>query len=312
MWTFLLSAAVLAAMSWVAFIGRRRRAYLVVGWSWYLVALLPVIGLVQVGGQSHADRYTYVPLIGIFVMIAWSIPAKQGKSQVVSIAVAVLALVALIVPLRAQIEHWQDDRSLAAHTLQVTGPNEIAHLMLGNVALDDGDFAAAADHFEAATHLQPNWADAHNNLGNAAAYLGQAQRAMAAYRRAIQLQPDLADAHYNLGVLLHAMNQLEDAIAELHAAIRLQPDHQPARVQLGAVLRDAGHLEDAAEQLETAVRLEPNDPIALMNLADVQARLGRISDARTNFEHTIQLAELGGFDDLRDQAKERLSELPND
>jgi protein O-mannosyl-transferase len=303
------SALVLALLTFIALKFRRRHPHLLFGWMWFLISLVPVIGLVQVGGQAHADRYTYIPLIGIFVMIAWSLPAMPRAARFGSVVLSVVVLSALIFQTRIQMRYWRDDRTLAEHTLRVTGDNEIAHLMLGNVNLDEGDFSRAAHHFESATRRQPNWADAYNNLGNAAAYLGDTTRAMNAYQRALALEPGLADAHYNYGVLLHSLNLQDQAITELNAAIELDPHHHSALVQLGAVLRHMGRLDEAMARLETAVALRPDDPIALMNLADVQAKLGKIDEARASFRKAARLAESSGFHDLRQQSLDRVAEL---
>jgi tetratricopeptide (TPR) repeat protein len=308
-WSIALSALTVSLISLVALRARKSHPYLLFGWLWYVVSLLPVIGLVQVGGQAHADRYTYVPSIGLFVLIAWSLPGATRIARWGSMAFACVALLALIMPLQFQINHWRNDRSLAEHTLRVTGENEVAHLLLGNVLLDEGNFASAAEHFGAAARLQPNWADAHNNLGNALAHQGETARAVQAYRRAIEIQPELADVHYNLGVVLHRDKKLDDGLHELELAIALDPRHQAAFIQLGATLRDLGRLVEAAERFETAVALRPNDPVALINLADAQAKLGQRDRAVENFRKTAEIAESMGDGSLHKQALDRLAEL---
>jgi tetratricopeptide (TPR) repeat protein len=303
------SAALLAAISAIVVALRRKRPYLVVGWLWYLGSLLPVIGLVQVGAQSHADRYTYVPLLGVYVMIAWSVPGFMRPARVQWIFGAAVVIIALASLAWRQIGFWRDDETLARHALAVTQRNGVAHLMLGNVLMNQGDVEGAIEHFRAATQFQHDWPDAYNNLGNAFAMSDSDDQAIVAFQRAIALQPKFAEAYRNLGVVLQRRNELDRARHAFERATEIDPNSHHAFINLGDVLRELGDLDGALRQFEHAVALRPQDPMALINLGDVQARLGQGGKAQATLRRAADAAVRRGDDALRDRAIELLQPL---
>lgn len=213
------SALLLGAVSWLAWRQRARRPYVTVGWAWYLGTLVPVIGLVQVGSQAMADRYAYVPLVGIFVIAAWGVPdlasavsarLRGGRSldrdsQAVTAALAAAAgicIVVLAARTRVQTAYWRDTRTLFEHALAITGDNAVDHVVLG---LDDakaGRLDQARRHYEVALRSDPNGADIYNNLGNVLAKQGNLPEAIASFESALRLRPDYGMARANLAAAL--------------------------------------------------------------------------------------------------------------
>jgi hypothetical protein len=221
----------------------RERPWLIVGWLWYLVTLLPVIGLVQVGDQAMADRYTYVPLIGPFIMVAWSVKDVMARwpaarAPVGIIAMGLLAICPAITWL--QLRHWRSSVTLFTHAAAVIPDNYVAQVQLGNALAEQGRFAEAIDRYRAALRVKPDLAEAHGNLGALLAQEGRLDEAIAEYAEALRLNPNLADAHNNLGVALAAQGQVELAIRHYAEALRLNPNHQTARDNLARALAARG------------------------------------------------------------------------
>jgi Flp pilus assembly protein TadD len=289
------SAALLAGVSVWVFRSRARHPYLLVSWLWYLVALLPVIGLVQVGEQALADRYTYVPLIGIFVMLAWGVPdavrAVRGRSVALTVA-AVVVVLALVPLARAQVARWRDSRTLFEHALSVTSGNRVAHNNLGLVLEESGHPEEAIAQFEAALALRADDAAVLNNLGNALADLDRHAAAVERFERAIALQPGHAKAHFNLAASLVRLGRAAEALRHYREAVRLEPDDPRMRNNLGIALAREGDAESAIEQFEAAIRLQPGNGRAHANLAGALVLVGRRAEARVEIEN----ARKAGFE----------------
>ena len=203
----------------IACIVAARRNYRapLVGWLWYLGTLTPVIGFVQVGAQAHADRYTYVPLIGVFIMVAWSLPAAPHLKRW-SVIAATTVLLALAAVCWVQIGYWRDSATLASRALAVTKNNATAHVLMANALVDEKQFDAAIAHLEEATRIDPLSPQAWHNLGFAYAQAGRIDDAIAAYQQAIVRRPDFAENYYNVGVLLQRQNRTVEARAVLQRA----------------------------------------------------------------------------------------------
>lgn len=258
----LASAVVLVVASAAAIAVARRRPYVLVGWFWYIGTLIPAIGIVQVGTQSMADRYTYIPLIGIFIVAAWGIPDLLGRwiRSTVPFAVgACVALLACTIGTRAQVRYWQSSTTLWRHALAVTSDNYAAHTYYGNALAAEGDLPGAIAHYNRAISIRPDYPEAHNNLGPALARTGKLDDAIAQFKEAIRLRPNYADAHSNLGVALASQGKWDAAIAEYTEAIRLDPEHARARSNLGLALQAAGRTADAQRELELALQMNPNN-----------------------------------------------------
>jgi tetratricopeptide (TPR) repeat protein len=295
-----LAALGLAAVTWLVFRRARRDPHGLVGWFWYLAMLVPVIGLIQVGGQAYADRYTYLPVIGLTIALVWSAGDVARRSRPVAGAIAVGALVslaALSVATARQVARWKDTRTLFSHALAVTRDNPVAHQCLGDVyLLERGDAKAALPHYAEAARLAPGFRDAHNKLGCALGALGRYDEAIAEFDAALR-RWETAEIRHNRGFAYEKQGRLEAAVREYRRALELDPDHVPALVHLGAALGAQGRMADAENHLRRALRLSPADADAHRQLAAVLTRQGRIEDAVEQF-HEILTAEPRDLDAL--------------
>ncbi|MGD9167176.1 MAG: tetratricopeptide repeat protein, partial [Syntrophobacterales bacterium] len=206
----------------------RKRPYLAVGWLWYLGTLVPVIGLVQVGSQAMADRYTYLPLVGLFIALAWGVPclfAGWRHRQSMLAILATIVLVSFTVCTWLQLRHWQNSITLFQHTLQVTTNNHFAHNNLGVALAQDDRLNEAISHYSEALRLKPGAFEVHNNLANALAAQGSVDEAIQHYFEALRLEPDYDKAHNNLGNVLAGTGRGEEAIIHYSEAIKINPDY---------------------------------------------------------------------------------------
>lgn len=239
LWQIVCSLLLLGLISTGVVVSRKRHPYMLFGWFWFLGALLPVIGLIQVGSQSMADRYTYIPHIGLFVMCAWGGAALAGNSsyrQRITALLACMAILGSIILTWHQLGYWRNDLSLFQHALAVTENNYIMHNNLGTVYYNNGDLAAAADQYTKAITLAPNYAEAHANLGVTFALKGDVAAAVAKYREALQLDPACLIAHYNLGSALGNGGDLDAAIKEFQEALSINPNFVKAIEDLNKAL----------------------------------------------------------------------------
>ena len=273
---------VTAVFVWV---GLRRR-YVLFGWLWYVGTLVPVIGVVQVGVQSMADRYTYVPYIGLFIIIAWSVREvvlrRPGLKFVTAVSAAVV-LSALSVFTAMQIKYWQNSSILFERTIEVTEDNWLMCNNYANILKESGEYEKAVEHFRAALEVRPNNAEVHNNLAGALGKLGRTEEEIKHYRRALELKPDFAVAHYNLATVFLLRGRMDEAIASYRKAVEFQPDYVEAISQLGFVLGERGELEEAVGYYKKALAIEPGNVIAHGRLGLALASLGRIDEAIREF-----------------------------
>ena len=283
-----LIAGLTAAALWLG----RKQPCVISGWLWFLVTLLPVIGLVQVGHQSLADRYTYVPLIGLFVVIAWGAGAAAERwhwPRPALAAIAVLVLAAGAARTRDQLRHWTDSGTLFRHALAVTEKNFVAHDNLGFYLFSRGDQAGALDHYREALRIRPNDPNTLNNLGSLFLARKQYAEAIRCYETALQAKPDFADAHLNLGAALFESGQPQEALPHYTAALRLAPDSAQAHNNLANLLVAQGKTDDAIARYRQALDLNPNLPEALNNLGWLLAAKGRFDEAIADYEKAVQL-----------------------
>jgi tetratricopeptide (TPR) repeat protein len=296
-WQVLLAVAALAGMTLVVLRCHRARPYLAAGWLWYLVTLLPVIGLVQVGSQQRADRYLYVPMVGLTIILAWGaadVVARWPQLKPVAIALAVLACATCGVLTSAQTEYWESSESLFRHALQVTTGNYLAHYNLGLALSSNPErLNDAVREFEAALRIRPDYADARNNLGVALwKTLGRSSEVLADYQTALRLAPNSAAAHNNLGnALSNLSDRLPEAIAEYEAALRLKPDYAEAHNNLGTALSNvSGRLPEAIAQYQSAIRLKPDYANAHYNLGNALAKLpDRLPEAIAEYRAALRI-----------------------
>jgi Flp pilus assembly protein TadD len=295
-WQLAACGALLAALSIVTLRAARHHPWLAFGWLFYVVTLLPVIGLVQVGVQAHADRYTYLPLIGVFVAAVWGVAELTKRRPRLGAAGATLLVLACATAARAQVGHWRDSVALWEHALSATRANYRAHANLGHVLAKQGRTADAVVHYEEALRLQPGSADTHNNLGLALASLGRSDDAIRHYREALRAQPDYAEALNNLGIALLESGSAGDAVDALSRASALRPDLPGLRRNLagaknadGVAFAQRGRAEEAVVRYREALGLEPDLAEARVNLGRTLAAQGRTDDAIDELQHAQRL-----------------------
>jgi tetratricopeptide (TPR) repeat protein len=276
----------------IAVIAARGHRYLAVGWMWYVGTLIPVIGLIQVGEQSMADRYTYIPLIGLFLMVAWGMPELLGDwpyGRIVVPAVAALGVGACMIVARMQVEYWKSDFALWEHAALVTEGNYIAHNNLGVALANQEKRSEAAFHFSEAVRLKPNYAEAHNNLGLALASQGNTAAAIPQYSEALRIRPGFAVAHDNLAKALSAQGKFDEAIAQFTEVVHLKPDSAVALANLAAALANQGKIDEAIARYTDAVRIQPNFAEAHNNLGFALAGQGKVDAAIREFEAALRV-----------------------
>ncbi len=275
-WLVAAALAALAGVSWLVARERRRRPHLAAGWLWYLVMLVPVIGLVQVGFQGRADRYSYLPLIGIFAAVTWEAARAVARRPRLRRAAALGGIAVLAVcaaQARIQAGYWRNSETLFRHALAVVPGNWLA---ANNLALDleeQGRYREAAAQLEAAVPFGPQPVILVN-LGNLRDKEGRSDEASSLYERALAVDPDLATAHYNLANLLARLGRVDEAATHYREVLRVQPGHAQAHSDLGVCLARQGRLEEARGHFAEAVRLDPGNLGARRNLERAEAMRG--------------------------------------
>lgn len=286
------AALALAAASVAALAFRCRHPYVFVGWFWFAGTLVPVIGLVQVGAQALADRYTYVPLVGVFIVLVWGACEFGMRWHVRDEYLrggAVVVLVACFGATWFQVSRWHDNVTLFRHALAVTHENYLAALQIGAHFDKQANPSEAARYYETALRIKPDYAEAHNDLGLVLAKRGDTAAAFAHYDAALAGAPLYADAHYNRGVLLQQSGRLDEAAQEYRRTLALRPSDVSAHSNLGAVLQARGDLEEAQAHLEEAVRLWPDHVPAHINLGVVLRARGDVAGAIAQYRESIRL-----------------------
>jgi len=304
-----------------------RRPHLGVGWLWYLGTLVPVIGLIQVGMQAHADRYVYVPMVGLLLMVIWECAERARSRAWLRVAAAVSAgamVVAYGATARAQLANWADDAKLWTHALDVDPNNYYAHYSVGRMNHEGGRQDGALRHLERAVELAPWFAEVHDVLGLARAKAGQVHAAIAAHMEALRLKPGLVSATFNLGLAyeqrgdvdaairqyrealgqdpgraaahaalghaLAAQGHIDAAVASLRKAVELNPEFVPARRLIGTLLLQQGGADEALRHFEEVVRLEPGSADARSSLGSALAGAGRLESAAAQYAEAVRLA----------------------
>jgi protein O-mannosyl-transferase len=325
-WLIGIAALFLVCISMLAVRQLRERPYIGIGWFWYLGTLVPVIGIVQVGTQAMADRYTYIPAIGMFITLVWYLGeiaarAPSGK-LVMSAATSGILFVCLLIT-RTQLTYWRDSFSVFHHAVAVTRNNAPAHANLGTEYARRGEVEQARIHFQAALAADPSFADADCNLGLLAQNQGKLAESATYYRNALRINPNHVLAHNNLGTVLWRQGQSDEAELEFNLALLLQPDYVDAnvnlgnllleqrrplesescflaalrmrpgqvsaRVGLGLALKMQGQLAEAVTQLGEAVRVEPQNLEAALNLGVMLNALGQTNEAAGYLQQVMQV-----------------------
>jgi Flp pilus assembly protein TadD len=249
----------------------RPKPYLAVGWLWYIGTLVPVIGLAQAGlWPAIADRFAYVPLIGLFIIIAWGMPeiiAKLRYKRIMLIVSATIVLSAFMICTRYQVRNWQNGVTLFTYNINVTHGNSLAHHELGNALKQQGKLDKAMHHYSKALEINPNYAEAHNNLGHTLARQKDYKDAIYHYNEALRIKPTYTEAHNNLGTVLAYQGNFKDAVYHFNKALGSNPDYEGAYYNLGKIFSNHGKIEKAILFYRKALDLNPKMIQALYNLS---------------------------------------------
>jgi Flp pilus assembly protein TadD len=268
-WQWMASGVVLATVTVLVVRLVRTRPYLAVGWFWYLITILPVIGIIQVGDQARADRYMYLPMVGLTVMLAWGaadVWREWPKTHPVWIGAGAAAAVACLVLTARQVSYWHDSKTLFEHAIRVTDDNAIAHGCLADALRVEGRYEEALVEYRTAVAIEPRYVAALINLGVDLGLLGRTGEALAPLQSAIRLKGDDVDARNAYGLALAMRGHLKEAVEQFEVAILLKPDSVLAHTMLGNTLGNMGRLDDAIAQFQEALRLQPDSPELRANL----------------------------------------------
>jgi Flp pilus assembly protein TadD len=322
----LLAGGLILGITALLIVKRGRYPFMLMGWLWFCGTLVPVIGLVQAGGVAMADRFTYVPSLGVLVVVTWGTfeLTRRWRYQAMALSVSGWVVIVLCFGLtRHQLGYWKDNETLFRHGLEVTENNYLAHNNLGMALVEKGQtdeaisqyqeaiqlkpddavfhnnlgtalgrkgrMDEAISQFQEAIRLKPDFAEIHNNLGMALVEKGQTDEAISQFQEAIRLKPDFAGFHYDLGIALGMKNQTDEAISQYQEAIRLKPDDAEVRYNLGTALGMKGQTDEAISQFQEAIRLKPDDAEAHNNLGNALGRKGQIDAAIRQFQEAIRL-----------------------
>lgn len=277
------SAGILLLITFITLRGWRRFPHLAVGWLWFLGLLVPVIGIVQVGNQAMADRYTYFSTIGLLIALIYSLPGRVIATPIARVATTIAAA-SLLLPLSLasmkQIEVWKDGQTLFSHAVQCDAGNAVAWNNLGSILAERGDEARARECFARSVEIQPRLINPRLNLANASLRLGRVDEARAAIERTIEDAPRLPEPRVALGSLLAGSLDHDGAIEQFRAAIAVAPDHAPAWGRLGKSLAAKGQFQDAIEAYQRALTLAQPDAQTLYDLAMTIVKVSQPGDPR--------------------------------
>ena len=288
----LLAALVLIAITILALRFSGRYPCLAFGWMWYLGTLVPVIGLVQVGGQAMADRYTYIPLIGVFIAVAWGVPDAlarwQGIQRPLAAAGALLLLICAVTSWH-QVRYWRDTVTLFSHALEIDKDNYLAHELMGSGLAKRGDYQEAVAHYTAALRFSPINTHIMSNLGSSLDALGKADEALAMFSRALKIKPDDPIALRDMGRISFEQGRFAEAADFYGRAIRGMPDRVALWYSFGNALAKLGRNQEAIDAYTSALRMEPAYVEAVTARGAALASLGRASEAIRDFEGALRI-----------------------
>jgi tetratricopeptide (TPR) repeat protein len=292
MWQVVVSGLLLFAISFWVIRSARSRRFLPMGWLWYLVTLVPVIGLVQTGSHAMADRFTYLPSIGIFIMTAWGaseLLSKWTNRKVILGGLAMMILLASSICTRLQLRYWRNSITLFEHTLAVTSNNSVIHDNLGLTLQSQGKFDEAIEHHRRALQIDPYCAGTHFNLGQALNSLGKFEEAITHFTEALRINPNFSEVHSELAYALASRGRLDEAIPHFIEALRFEPDNAEVHVNFGLALARQGKLDEAVMHFTEALRIKPNYADAHSNLGYALAKCGKLDEAVRHYTEALRI-----------------------
>ena len=291
-WQITLSVPVLICISILTIKLARSFPYLVTGWLWYLGTLVPVIGLVQVGNQSMADRYTYIPLIGIFIIVAWgmtNIFSRLRKQKILLALLAGMAIASSMVCAWLQAQNWQNSTALLKHTINATHNNSMAHYVFGQTLDKHGKLDEAVLQYNKAIKIRPKFAMAHNNLGAALSRKGELKEAIYHFNEAVNIHPDYAKARNNLATVLLTQGKFEEALSHYREAIRINPEDECTRKNLANFLFNQGRTDEALSHYNKVLLFNPEDWDTHYKLGRILIKQDKVNEALNHFSEAIKL-----------------------
>jgi tetratricopeptide (TPR) repeat protein len=291
-WQVAGAAGLLLAISGAAWALRRSQPCLIVGWLWYVGMMIPVIGIVQISYYAHADRYTYLPQIGLYVLLTWPsadlCAGWRSRRQLLG-GLATVILAALIFCAHQQTTYWRNSELLWTHTLACTSDNYVAHNNLGDALFQKGRVDEAIVHFQTALQIRPDYVLACYNLGNALLQKGRMDEAVALYQKALQIKPDYADAYNNLGSILFQKGRVDEAMVYFQKALQIEPDYAKAYNNLGNALFQKGRVDEAITHYQKALQIKPDNAKAHNNLGNALLQKGRVDEAIIHYQKALQI-----------------------
>lgn len=270
----------------------KRYPYFTVGWLWYLGTLIPVIGLVQVGLQSMADRYTYITLIGLFIIIAWGVPDIMSRLRYRKIILAVLSVLIfsiLMISTRFQTKHWYNSITLLEHTIHITDRNYLAYNGLGVALIEQGKVKEGINNLYRAVHIKHDYAEAHKNLGIALVKQKKLDEAIIHYKEALRISPKSAIIHNSLGIALLQQGKSEESITHFLEALEIWPNYVKAHNNIGIALVSQGKIQEALVYYISALNINPDYAEAHCNMGIALEKLGEIEKAITHYNEAIRI-----------------------
>jgi len=299
----ILALLLLLMISVAFFLWRKKYPFLLIGWLWYLGMLIPMIGIIQVGSQVRADRYTYLPQIGLYLLVAWGgmeLFHLWRRSREVLAAAAVLVVMALTTRSYLQTSCWRDTETLWKHAIASTSNNYIAHTNLAQTLTHSGRFAEAIAECQEALKIKPDFAAAHNNLGvallrnkqsgdGALGHDGAVDEAIEQYRKALQINPDFTQAHKNLGIVFLRKGQMDEAIAQFQKTLELEPNDAQAEFSLGSAFLQRREVDEAIAHYQKAVEIRPDYAEARNYLGNAFVAEGKYSEAIANYAAAVRI-----------------------
>ncbi len=291
-WHVAWAASIFLIITVLVLLVKKKRPYLVVGWMWYVVTLLPVIGLVQAGIQRMADRFAYIPMIGLLIIVVYGcadIVNKWHLSKAVLSGACGLVLLILMLCTKSQVILWRNSITLFEHTLSVTANNYLIYNNLGVTLARQGKDQKAFLQYQKALEINPRYADAHYNLGKLLARQSKDEEAMVQFMESLRIKPEKKEAHNDLGVILNKHGRIQEAVFHFAQAIRIDPNYREAHFNMGAILFQHGKYGEAVPYFNEALRINPSNAGVHNSLAATLAATGKIDEAIIHYHQALQI-----------------------